>query len=118
MANPKPGPHRQLYPYETLEQHSEAESQEPIPTPNTRALRRRMTMLLFISIVLLTLSVALWRTLHFSLPLPDFPFKMSGSLAPSCALQQLLHAARLVFEWCINFMLPLFYESLTLVSRK
>lgn len=104
MANPKPGPQRQQYPYETVEQYSESESQEPIPTPNTRALRRRMTMLLFISIVVLTVLVALWRTLHFSLPLPDFPFKMSGSLAPSCALQQLLHAARLVFRVCIQIL--------------
>jgi len=51
----------------------------------------------------LALLLSVWRSFRFSLPLPDFPFKLNGSRAPSCTLQRLLNAARFAclspFKW-------------------
>lgn len=88
--------HSRNYPYEIVEQYLDVEPQTLPPSNFYQHLRRRKVSLLFGGLLLLTLSVALWRNFHFSLPLPDFPFKMTDSRAPSCALQQLLDAARLL----------------------
>ena len=88
--------HSRDYPYETVEQYLDVEPKTLPPSNFYQHLRRRKVLLLFGGLFLLTVLVALWRYFHFSLPLPDFPYKLTDSRAPSCALQQLLDAARLL----------------------
>ena len=86
------------HPYEPVEQHLDADPQTlPPPSNISQRLRRRKVSLLFGGLFLLALSVLIWRSFQFSLPMPDFPFKLTGSASPSCALQQLLDAARFHF---------------------
>jgi hypothetical protein len=94
-----PGSKHRHYPYATIENSLDVELQPVSPNPVIQPSRRRiMIVFFFVAIFVSTLSLSLWRNFHFSLPLPDFPFKLSGSLSPSCALQRLLHAARYVFR--------------------
>lgn len=86
------------YLYETVEQSLDVETPpQHSPSALNNRPRRRTFILFFISILIFTVPLALWRNFHFSLPLPDFPFTLSGDRAPACVLQPLLHAARSFF---------------------
>jgi hypothetical protein len=90
------GSHRRHYPYEIVEQSLDVELPPHSLNKISMQSRRRTFILFFISIFIFTMPFALWRKFHFSLPLPDFPFMLGGNRAPTCVLQPLLYAARLV----------------------